>query len=113
MVRFFGGVLLSLLGCFPLSAMALGFSPLEQGEKMWGDGSVWEWICRAPRGLFYLLWECIGSDDWLACVIGIPSDRVFFSNVKGFHWTVFMVPELKIFCGFCAKGQGFLRVRLR
>jgi hypothetical protein len=34
MVRFFGGVLLSLLGCFPLSAMALGFSPLEQGEKM-------------------------------------------------------------------------------
>jgi hypothetical protein len=24
-----------------------------------------------------------------------------------------MVPELKIFCGFCAKGQEFLRVRLR
>jgi hypothetical protein len=31
MVRFFGGVLPSLMGCFPLSAMALGFSPLEQG----------------------------------------------------------------------------------
>jgi hypothetical protein len=29
MVRFFGGVLSSLMGCFPLSAMALGFSPLE------------------------------------------------------------------------------------
>jgi hypothetical protein len=42
-----------LMGCFSLSAMALGFSPLEQGEKMWGDGSVCEWICRAPRGLFY------------------------------------------------------------
>jgi hypothetical protein len=27
-------VLLSLMGCFPLSAMALGFFPLEQGEKM-------------------------------------------------------------------------------
>jgi hypothetical protein len=53
MVRFFGGVLPSLMGCFPLSAMALGFSPLEQGEKMWSDGSVCEWICRAPKGLLY------------------------------------------------------------
>jgi hypothetical protein len=34
MVHFFGGVLLSLMGCFPLSAMASGFSPLKQGEKM-------------------------------------------------------------------------------
>jgi hypothetical protein len=34
MVRFFGGVLPSLMGCFPLSAKALGFSPLEQREKM-------------------------------------------------------------------------------
>jgi hypothetical protein len=33
MVRFFGGVLPSLMGCFPLSAMALGFSPLEQGGR--------------------------------------------------------------------------------
>jgi hypothetical protein len=34
MVRFFGGALLSLIGCFPLSAMALAFFPLEkQGEK--------------------------------------------------------------------------------
>jgi hypothetical protein len=34
MVRFFGGALLSSVGCFPLSAMALGFFPLEKkGEK--------------------------------------------------------------------------------
>jgi hypothetical protein len=33
MVRFFGGALPSLMGCFPLSAMALGFSPLEQGRR--------------------------------------------------------------------------------
>jgi hypothetical protein len=39
--------------------------------------------------------------------------QVFFLNAKGFHWTVFMVPELRIFCGFYAKGQKFLRVRLR
>jgi hypothetical protein len=34
MVRFFGGALLSLMGCFPWSTMTLGFFPLEQGEKM-------------------------------------------------------------------------------
>jgi hypothetical protein len=34
MVRFFDEVLSSLMGCLPLSAMALGFSFLEQGEKM-------------------------------------------------------------------------------
>jgi hypothetical protein len=35
MVRFFGGALLSSTDCFPLSAMALGFFPLEkQDEKM-------------------------------------------------------------------------------
>jgi hypothetical protein len=33
MVRFFE-VLPSLMGCLPLSAMALGFSLLERGEKM-------------------------------------------------------------------------------
>jgi hypothetical protein len=46
-------VLPSLMGCFPLSAMALGFSLLEQREKMWSDESVCEWICRVSRGLFY------------------------------------------------------------
>jgi hypothetical protein len=33
MVRFFGGVLSSLMGCFPLSAMALGFFSSEQGGE--------------------------------------------------------------------------------
>jgi hypothetical protein len=33
MVRFFGGVLSSLMGCFPLSSMALGFSPVEQWRR--------------------------------------------------------------------------------
>jgi hypothetical protein len=34
MVRFFGGVLPFLMGCFPLSTMALGFFPLKKEEKM-------------------------------------------------------------------------------
>jgi hypothetical protein len=65
-----------------------------------------------PRGLFYWLRERIGSGDWLAYVIGIPSGRVFLPNAKGFHWTMFMVLELRIFCGFCAKGQLFSRIWL-
>jgi hypothetical protein len=34
MVCFFDEELSSLMACLPLSAMALGFSLLEQGEKM-------------------------------------------------------------------------------
>jgi hypothetical protein len=33
MVRFFGGALLSLMGCFPLSAMALGFFLWDRGRR--------------------------------------------------------------------------------
>jgi hypothetical protein len=33
MVRFFGGVLPSLMGCFPLSAMASGFSLWSKGRR--------------------------------------------------------------------------------
>jgi hypothetical protein len=33
MVHFFDGVMSSLMGCFPLSAMSLGFSPLDQGGE--------------------------------------------------------------------------------
>jgi hypothetical protein len=33
MVRFFGGVLSSLMGCFPLSAMALGFLLWSRGRR--------------------------------------------------------------------------------
>jgi hypothetical protein len=35
--------------------------------------------------LFYWLRECIGSDDWLACVTGIPSGGASLPNAKGFH----------------------------
>jgi hypothetical protein len=33
MVRFFGGALLSSIGYFPLSAMALGFFSLEKQDE--------------------------------------------------------------------------------
>jgi hypothetical protein len=70
MVRFFGGVLSSLMGSFPLSAMALGFSPLEREEKMWSDGGVCEWICRASQRAILLTerahweWWLVGVRYW-------------------------------------------------
>jgi hypothetical protein len=33
MVHFFGGMLFSSTGCFPLSAMALGVFSLEEGDE--------------------------------------------------------------------------------
>jgi hypothetical protein len=38
-----------------------------------------------PVGYFIDCEERIGSDDWLACVNGIPSGRVSYPNAKGFH----------------------------
>jgi hypothetical protein len=97
MVRFFGGVLSSLMGCFPLSAMALGFSPLEQEEKMWGDRSVCEWICRATRGAILLTvrvhweWSPVGVRYWntkrqgfLPECEGFSLNSVYGSRVEDF-----------------------------
>jgi hypothetical protein len=54
MVLFFDGALFSSTGYLLLSAMALGvFCPEKEDERMRNDGSVCEWICIAPRGLFY------------------------------------------------------------
>jgi hypothetical protein len=52
-VRLFGGGLFSSHGFFPLSAMALGVFLEEEDERKRNDGSVNEWIFRAPKGYFY------------------------------------------------------------
>jgi hypothetical protein len=102
MVRFFG-VLSSLAGCLPLS-MALGFSLLEQGRRCEVMEECASGFAGHPRGLFYWLRERIGSDDWLACVIGIPSGRVFLPNAKGFHWTVLMDSRIEDFLRVLCQG---------
>jgi hypothetical protein len=53
MVRFFGGVLSSLMGCLPLFAMALGFSLLEQGRRCEVIDECASGFAGHPRGLFY------------------------------------------------------------
>jgi hypothetical protein len=92
--------------------MALGFSHLEQERRCEVMDECVSGFAGHPRGLFYWLRECIGSDDWLACVIGIPSGRVFSPECEGFLLNS-AIPELRIFCGFCAKGHLFSRVRLK
>jgi hypothetical protein len=52
MVRFFGGVLSSLMGCFPLSAMALGFSPVEQWRRCEVMEVYASGFARYPGGYF-------------------------------------------------------------
>jgi hypothetical protein len=53
MVRFFDGVLSSLMGCLPLSAMALGFSLLERGRRCEVMDECASGFAGHPRGLFY------------------------------------------------------------
>jgi hypothetical protein len=52
MVHFFGRRLFSSRGVFPLFAIALGFFPGRGRREGVNDGSVYEWICRAPESYF-------------------------------------------------------------
>jgi hypothetical protein len=90
-----------------------GFSSGAGGEDVKWWRSVRVDLQGTQGGLFYWLWERVGSDDWLAYVIGIPSGRVLSPNAKVFHWTVFMAPESRIFYGFCIRGRLFSRIRLK
>jgi hypothetical protein len=68
---------------------------------------------QSTKGAILLLRERIGSDDWLAYIMGIPNDRVFSPNAKGFSLNSVHGSRMRIFCGFCAKIREFVRVRLR
>jgi hypothetical protein len=96
-------VLCSSMGCLPLS-MALGFSLLEQGRRCEVIDECASGFAGHPRGLFYWLRERIRSNDWLAYVIGIPSDRVFLPNASGFHWTVLMDSRIEDFLRILRQG---------
>jgi hypothetical protein len=49
--------------------------------------------------------------DWRT-LMGIPNDRVLSPNAKGFSLNSVHGSRMRIFCGFYAKGQGFVRIRL-
>jgi hypothetical protein len=45
-------------------------------------------------------------------LMGIPNDRVFSPNAKGFSLNSVHGSQIRIFCGFYTKGQEFVRIRL-
>jgi hypothetical protein len=45
-------------------------------------------------------------------LMGIPNGRVFSPNAKGFSLNSVHGSRIRIFCGFYAKGQEFVRIRL-
>jgi hypothetical protein len=45
-------------------------------------------------------------------LMGIPNDRVFSPNAKGFSLNSVHGSRIRIFCGFYAKGREFVRIRL-
>jgi hypothetical protein len=63
------------------------------------------------RRAILLAVEMHRSDDWPACIDENTKRRGFFLGCEGFsNKTVFLV--MRILCGFCAKGQKFVRIRL-
>jgi hypothetical protein len=84
MVRFFGWVLLSLMGCFPLSAMTLGFFSSEAGRK---DVRWWRcmWVdLQSTKGAI-LLAERMYWKWWLVGVhYGNTKRQGFLSECEGF-----------------------------
>jgi hypothetical protein len=78
-----------------LSAVVLGFFLVKEDEREWNDGSVYEWICRAPESYFISGGSASGVMTGRPALMRIPTDGSFFSlDAKGFfNETVFMIPE--------------------
>jgi hypothetical protein len=113
MVLSFDGRLFSLHGVSPCPPWLWGFLLEEEDEREWNDGSVYEWICRAPEGFLFAVevhreWWLAGAHWW-----EYQTTRVFSLDVKGFfQWNSVHDSRIRILCGFCAKGQKFVRIRL-
>jgi hypothetical protein len=55
---------------------------------------VYEWVCRAPESYFISSGNASGVMTGLHALMGIPKDRGFSLDAKGFfNETVFVVPE--------------------
>jgi hypothetical protein len=112
MVRFFGGVLPSLMGCFPLSTMALGFSPFEQERRCEVMEVYASGFAGYPEGYFISCESALGvMTGWRAL---LEYQAAWFSSrMRRVFIEQCLCSRIEDFFGFCAKGQEFLRVRLR
>jgi hypothetical protein len=112
MVHFFDGKLFSSSGCFPLSAMALGFfwKRMTRGCEMmevYANG-----FAEHQRGYFINSGSASGVMTGWRALMGIPNGGGFSLDAKGFSLNSARGSRIRIFCGFCAKGQEFVHIRL-
>jgi hypothetical protein len=74
---------------------------------------VYEWICRAQGSYFISSGSASGVMNGRRALMGIPNDGGFFLGYKKFFQRNSVHnSRMRIFCGFCAKGQKFVRIRL-
>jgi hypothetical protein len=113
MVRFFGGVLLSSIDCFPCPPWPWSFflwrSMVRRREVMEVYASG---FAEHQGGYFISCESALGVMTGWRTLMGIPNGRVFSTNAKGFSLNSIRGSRMRIFCGFYAKGQEFVRVRL-
>jgi hypothetical protein len=112
MVHFFGGKLFSSTGCFPLSDMALGVFLWRRtrGHEMmevYANG-----FAEHRKGYFISSESASGVMTGWRALMGIPNGGGFSPNEKGFSLNSIHGSRMWIFCGFYAKKQEFVRIRL-
>jgi hypothetical protein len=74
--------------------MSLGVFLEEEDERKRNDGSVYEWVCRAPETYFISSGSASGVMTGRCALMGIPNDGGFSLDAKGFFsGTVLMIPE--------------------
>jgi hypothetical protein len=113
MVRFFDGALLSSTGFFPLSAMALGVFLWRSRERRREVMEVYVSGFAEHQGGYFISCEsALGVMTGWCTLMGIPNGRVFSPNAKVFSLNSVHGSRMRIFYGFYAKGQEFVRIQL-
>jgi hypothetical protein len=113
LVRFFDGALFSSTGCFPFSAMALGvflWRRRMRGREMM---EVYASGFAEHQGGYFISRESASGvmTGWRA-LMGMPKSGVFPRMRRVFSLNSVHGSQMRIFCGFYAKGQEFVRIRL-
>jgi hypothetical protein len=113
MVRFFGGALLSSTG-FPLVRHGFaGFFLRRSRERRREVMEVYASGFVEHQGGYFISCEnALGVMTGWRTLMGIPNGRVFSLNATGFSLNSVRGSRMRIFCGFYAKGQEFVRIWL-
>jgi hypothetical protein len=69
-------------------------------------------FAKHQGGYFISCESALGVMTSWRTLMGIPNDRVFSPNAKDFSLNSVCGSRMRIFCGFYAKGQEFVRIQL-